>query len=262
MQLEQATVIAHAPIQGSYNLLQMRAPGVAARVQPGQFIHVKVPYLEECILRRPFSIFRAEGESLSILYKDVGKGTRTLQYLEPGESLSILGPLGHGFPEVSAGHFPVLIAGGYGMAALYLVAQRSPVKGVAFFGGRSAQDILCVPEFEALGWNVLVTTEDGSLGQRGLVTDALDAWWAREGSAHSPELFVCGPGGMLKAAARRAEERDCPAWTSVDNNMGCGVGACLTCVLKVKDGESWTWARACREGPVFNSRDILWEELA
>lgn len=261
MQLEQATVVAHAPIQGSYNLLQMNAPGVAARVCPGQFIHIKVPYLEECILRRPFSVFRVEGALLSILYKDVGKGTRTLQYLEPGESLSILGPLGHGFPQLQAGNFPVLIAGGYGMAALYLLARRCATKGVAFFGGRSAQDILCVSDFEALGWDVRVTTEDGTQGRQGLVTLALDDWFAHEAKGHKPELFVCGPGGMLKAAAERAERHQCTAWTSVDNNMGCGVGACLTCVLKVKDGESWTWARACREGPVFNSRDILWEEL-
>lgn len=262
MQLERAIVIDHQPIQGGYYLLHLRAPGVAPQVQPGQFIHVRVPQLEECVLRRPFSIFRADQESVSILYKDVGKGTRTLHFLRPGEALSIMGPLGHGFPVPQNDRFPVLIAGGYGMAALYLVARRSPVKGVAFFGGRAAPDILCVPDFEELGWTVRVTTEDGSLGMKGLVTDAIDEWAREDSSRRRPELFVCGPGGMLKAVAARALRNGWDAWTSVDNNMCCGVGACLTCVLKVREGSEWTWARACREGPVFNARDILWEELA
>lgn len=261
MQLEQATVLDHQPIQGGYHLLHMRAPAVAPRVQPGQFIHVKVPHLEECVLRRPFSVFRADGDSLAILYKDVGRGTRTLQYLKPGESLNILGPLGRGFPAPGAGRLPVIVAGGYGMAALYLTARTAAVRGVAFFGGRAAKDILCVADFEALGWRVCVTTEDGSLGRRGLVTDALDAWWGGEGRGTAPEIFACGPGGMLKAVAERAIARGWTAWTSMDNNMGCGVGACLTCVLKVREGDGWAWARACREGPVFNAQDVVWEEL-
>lgn len=260
MRLEEATVVDHQPIHGGYNLLHMRAPAVAPRVKPGQFIHVRVPHLEECVLRRPFSVFRADGDTLSILYKDVGKGTRTLAYLKKGEALSILGPLGRGFPPPAADAFPVIVAGGYGMAALYLTARTSPVKGVAFFGGRAKKDILCVEDFQEQGWDVRVTTEDGSLGRAGKVTDALDDWWRGEGAGRRPELFACGPGGMLKAVASRALERGWTAWTSMDNNMGCGVGACLTCVLKVHDGDGWAWARACREGPVFEAREVVWEE--
>jgi len=262
MRLEQATVIDHQPIHGGYNLLRMRAPSVAPQVRPGQFIHVKVPHLDECVLRRPFSVFRADGDTLSILYKDVGKGTRTLQYLKAGESLSILGPLGRGFPAPDGDKFPLIIAGGYGMAALYLSARSAPSKGVAFFGGRAKKDILCVDDFRALGWDVRVTTEDGSLGRAGKVTDALDDWWTNEAAGRTPELFACGPGGMLKAVADRALAHGWTAWTSMDNNMGCGVGACLTCVLKVRDSNGWTWARACSEGPVFEAREVLWEEGA
>lgn len=261
MQLEQAIVISQQPIQGGYNLLHLRSPGIASQVRPGQFVHIKIPRLEECVLRRPFSVFRADGDTLTILYKHVGRGTRGLKDTKLGETLSLIGPLGHGFPSPQKDCFPILVAGGYGMAALYLVAKQSPVKGIAFFGGRSAQDILCVPDFEALGWTVRVATEDGSLGQQGLVTALLDDWLERERTNETPEFFVCGPSGMLKAVASRAIARAWTAWTSVDNNMGCGVGACLTCVLKVKSGEDWTWARACKEGPVFNAADILWEEI-
>lgn len=149
------------------------------------------------------------------------------------------------------------------MAALYLTARSSPVKGLALFGGRTKQDILCVSEFEALGWRVVVTTEDGSLGLKGRVTDALDPWLVGEGADKTPEFFACGPNGMLKAVAQRALERDLRAWVSLDNNMGCGVGACLTCVVKVRNEEpqGWEWARSCREGPVFECRDVLWEAV-
>ena len=261
MHLEDAVVINHEAIQGGYSLLVMRAPKIAPAVKPGQFVHVQVPHLGECVLRRPFSVFKADGDRLAILYKNVGKGTRTLQYLKAGETLSLVGPLGRGYPDLTPGSYPVLVAGGYGMAALYLVARTLSVKGVAFFGGRKAADILCVAEFEALGWKVHVTTEDGSLGRKGIVTDAMDEWFAGPGKDVRPEVFCCGPGGMLRAVAKRALERGWTAWVSVDNNMGCGVGACLTCVIKVKDegADGWAWARACREGPVFNAEEVAWE---
>jgi len=260
---ENAEVLEHAEIQGGYKLLIMRAPSIAPVVKPGQFVHVLIPHLGEAILRRPFSVFKADGDQLAILYKGVGKGTLTLSYLRHGETLSLIGPLGRGYPGLTDGSFPVLVAGGYGMAALYLCARTLPVKGMAFFGGRSASDILCVKEFEDLGWTVRVTTEDGTLGRHGKVTDALDAWIGGEGAGLKPELFVCGPSGMLKAVAERALRQQWRAWVSVDNNMGCGVGACLTCVLKVHNPEKgdWTWARACREGPVFNAEEILWDEV-
>jgi dihydroorotate dehydrogenase electron transfer subunit len=264
VKLEEAKVVEHQDIQGGYRLLVMAAPGIASEVKPGQFVHVRVPHLGESILRRPFSVFRVEQDRLSILYKDVGRGTRTLQYLRPGEAISLIGPLGHGFPGLSEGHFPVIVAGGYGMAALYLTAKTLPVKGVAFFGGRSARDILCVKDFQALGWDVRVTTEDGSLGTKGIVTVALDAWWNGEGEGRKPEMFACGPTGMLRAVSKRAIEKGWRAWVSVDEKMGCGVGACLTCVVKIRTDEpdGWKWQRSCREGPVFECREIVWESEA
>src|SRR5512140_3737104 len=135
-----------------YFRLIVRAPGIAPRVQPGQFVHVRVPALKEGLLRRPFSIFRAADQSLSILYKTVGRGTEALSHMRSGESLSMIGPLGHGLTTPKpGGDVPLLVAGGYGMAALYLLAQRSPQKGIAFVGGRRRIDILCEKEFRALG---------------------------------------------------------------------------------------------------------------
>ena len=156
-----------------YFRLVVLAPQIAPLVQPGQFAHVRILPMKDALLRRPFSIFQVSGGELSILYKTVGRGTEVLSRMGPGEELSMIGPLGHGFTvPPPTGETPLLVAGGYGMAALYLLAQRSPQKGIAFVGGRRRVDILCEEEFRALGWEVRVTTEDGSHGEKGLVTNA------------------------------------------------------------------------------------------
>ena len=259
MNQEKTTVLEHRIFQGEYRLLKLAAPVIGPLVQPGQFVHLRVPRLENAVLRRPFSVFKADSEGLSILYATVGMGTEAMQSVEAGEEVCVLGPLGTGFPMVGTDKTPVLVAGGYGNAALYLQAKNLPVKGVAFFGGRTAQDILCVDEFEALGWDVRVATDDGSLGTEGLVTDALDPW-LEEQEVASLELFACGPNAMLKAVGDRALEKGFTAWLSMDRNMACGVGACLTCVIKRKTETGWEWARCCKDGPVFNAEEILWED--
>jgi dihydroorotate dehydrogenase electron transfer subunit len=261
MRMEEAKVLEHHKIHGGYRLLVVSAPGIAPDVQPGQFVHLRVPHLDTAVLRRPFSVYDADGARLSIVYKDVGRGTAAMTGIRPGEDLSLIGPLGRGFPKAGQGRFPALVAGGYGMAALYLVARKLAVKGFAFFGARSADDILCRKEFEALGWTLRIATEDGSVGVKGLVTEALDPWLKRELDGRTPEFFVCGPNAMLRAIGDRAIAEGWTAWLSMDRSMGCGVGACLTCVQKIKTPDGgWTWERVCREGPVFECREIVWEE--
>lgn len=261
MTQESSIVIEHRVFQGDYRLLRLSAPVIGPLVQPGQFVHLRIPRFEHAVLRRPFSVFKADAGGISILYKSVGKGTAALTTVAEGEPVNLLGPLGTGFPGIGKTKIPVLVAGGYGNAALYLQAAKLPAKGVAFFGGRSAIDILCVEEFKALGWDVRVTTDDGSLGQKGLVTAALDPWLAEnKTNFHSLELFACGPNAMLKAVGDRAIQHGLTAWLSMDRNMACGVGACLTCVIKRKTADSWEWARCCKDGPVFEAREILWDE--
>lgn len=262
MHVENAEVTQHEIYRGRYRLLTLGSPRIAPEVKPGQFVHVRVPHMNEAVLRRPFSVFRVSGERLSILYKDVGRGTTTMKTLQAGECVSLVGPLGHGFPTTcEPAVLPVLVAGGYGMAALYMVAQQLPVRGVAFFGGASAEDILCVDMFEALGWDVRITTEDGTLGVRGIVTDAVDRWLREDRGNRAIAFYACGPNGMLRAIGDRAISTGSTGWLSMDRNMGCGVGACLTCVVKVRRGESdWAWVRSCREGPVLECREIIWDE--
>lgn len=265
MKQEKATVKSHYPVQGDYYLLTLSTAEISALVQPGQFLELWVPNLADAVLRRPFSIYNVENDSVSILYKIVGKGTRAMQRLLQGEVVDIIGPLGNGFPGLADNHLPVLVAGGYGAAALYLQAKRTKKKGVILIGGKSELDILCVEEFDKLGWEVQVATEDGSTGVKGLITDAFDKWLVQYRKTHGVEtpieIFACGPEGLLRAMGERAKNNPCSAWLSMDRHMACGMGVCLTCVIKKQDAEnSWEWARCCKDGPVFESREIVWDE--
>jgi dihydroorotate dehydrogenase electron transfer subunit len=245
----------------SYFRLVLRAPQIAPLIQPGQFAHVRILPLKDALLRRPFSIFQVADDTFSILYKTVGKGTTALSRMCAGEEVSVIAPLGHGFTVPHAGgETPLLVAGGYGMAAMFLLAQRSPQKGIVFVGGRRRVDILCEKEFAALGWEVRVATEDGSHGEKGLVTQPLLAELRTPHSAlRTRKLFACGPTPMLKVVGKIAEDFRVPAELSMDEHMCCGVGVCLTCVIPVKTDGGWEYQRTCTEGPVFDSRQIVWE---
>jgi len=244
-----------------YFRLVVRAPEIAPLIQPGQFAHIRVLPMSDALLRRPFSIYQVTADGFSILYKAVGKGTEVLTRMRCGEELNVIAPLGHGFTvQQKTGSVPLLVAGGYGMAAMYLLAERSPQKGIVFVGGRRRVDILCEKEFRALGWDVRVATEDGSQGERGLVTQPLLAELRRD--IINRKLFACGPTPMLRAVGRIADEFNVPAELSMDEHMCCGVGVCLTCVIPVKAGGHWEYQRTCTEGPVFDSRQVLWEPAA
>ena len=265
MQLSDTPILSNEPVGPDYRMMTLQAPAIVASAQPGQFIHLRVPNLEAGALRRPFSICDAADGRLDILYKQVGRGTSAMAQLKPGDVLNIMGPLGHGFPIPSPAAVPLLVAGGFGVAPLLFLAKRSPVKGVLFAGGRSARDVLLVADFEALGWETRVCTDDGSLGTRGFVTAALDAWQS-EHPATSAEMFSCGPEPLLAAVDRRAGLWGMKAWLSQDRRMGCGAGACLGCIQKMKrtteTGAIQTYyARVCKDGPVFASGTIFWEGL-
>jgi dihydroorotate dehydrogenase electron transfer subunit len=262
--LEQTVqIVSNERDNDSYFRLVVHAPRIAPLIQPGQFAHVRIPPLKDALLRRPFSIFQVFGDTFSILYKTVGKGTEALSQMQAGEKLGVIAPLGHGFTVPKrGGETPLLVAGGYGMAAMFLLAQRSPQKGIVFVGGRRRVDILCEKEFQALDWDVRVTTEDGSHGKKGLVTLPLIAELkhtvAKRMVPHR-KVFACGPTGMLKAVGKIADEFKVSAELSMDEHMCCGVGVCLTCVIPIKAGDRWEYQRTCIEGPVFDAKEIVWE---
>ena len=256
---EKCKVVAHEEIGAGYRYLVVEAPKMAADLVPGQFVHVRVPTLEASALRRPFSVFDADDGKVTLLYKTVGRGTAALNRVQVGETLSVLGPLGHGFPLKCDGE-ALLVGGGYGVAPLHFLAKKfAQAAGLPrpklFIGGRTSADLLALDRFEKLGVEVHVATNDGSAGTRGLVTDPLDDLLANLRNRGTRfELFACGPDPMLKAVAMRATGTGMKGWISMDRHMICGVGACYACIQQTVRGNS----RCCIEGPVFEAKDLVW----
>ena len=263
---EKTTVASHEPAGPGYRFLVLDAPQLAPQLVPGQFVHVKVPALEASALRRPFSVFDADNGRVTLLYKNVGRGTAALNTVQAGETVEVLGPLGRGFPEKCKG-VPLLVGGGYGVAPLYFLAKRllaggTACKPILFVGGRTKDDLLALDQFAALGVEVRTATNDGSAGVKGFVTEPLDDALIELRQKEAPfELFTCGPDGLLKAVAMRATGTGMPGWISMDRHMVCGVGACFACIQKIKlpNGDVFN-ARCCVNGPVFKAEDIVWSD--
>lgn len=212
---------------------------------PGQFLNI---HLEGCFLRRPISIYDWTDESVSILYKVVGKGTRQMAAMGAGETLDVLLPLGNGFRTELHGRNPVLIGGGIGMPPMYGVAKALrrdfpdlPVQVI--LGFNTSADILPTEAFRKLGIQPIIATADGSAGVKGFVTDALR-------QVEQDYVFACGPEPMLRAVWPLAEDGQ----FSFEERMGCGFGACMGCSCKTKYGTK----RICKDGPVLMREEIIW----
>lgn len=255
-----ATIVGNRRIQGEYYQVDVQASAIVGDVCPGQFVHVQMPEFQHRVLRRPFSVYDADAETgrLSVIYKVVGEGTAHLASLPRGVVLNLLGPLGHGYTIPPAGVRPVIVAGGYGCAATYMLAKRSAEPATVLIGGRSAGDLLLAGEFRVLGATVRVSTNDGSAGHRGMVTDLLAAELDKGGAAVA--VAACGPNAMLEAVSGMVLARGLDAEISLDHAMCCGVGACFACVVKIKadNPDGWEYARTCREGPVFLASQAVW----
>lgn len=252
----QAKILSNRQLQGDYFQLDMCAPEIAQEALPGQFVHVQIPDLEHRVLRRPFSIYDTDPATgrLSLVYKTVGEGTRKLCTNPSDGTLNVIGPNGKGFTSPADGQKAILVAGGFGCAATFLLAKLAPVKPIVLIGGRSKIDILLQKEYTALGCDLRISTDDGSLGHHGLVTNLL-----HEALAEFPNATIaaCGPNPMLKAVAAIAPTAE----ISLDQPMCCGVGACFACVVKLKADtpDGWRYARSCMEGPVFNATQVWWD---
>jgi len=248
---------------GAYFLLTFRHPETAREARPGQFVMMKAGLSAEPPLRRPFSILATdpERETFSLFVKAVGPGSGALCAMAPGDEALCLGPLGRPFTAPPAGTEALLVAGGYGVAPFRFLGEELRGAGRParlFYGGRAAADLPLLDRLRAGGLAVVPVTEDGSLGERGLVTAPLEAHLdAAPGPAR---LYACGPEAMMHAVARIAAARGLPAEVSLDPWMGCGVGTCLGCVVRVQgpDDARWRYRCACTEGPVFDAGEVVW----
>jgi dihydroorotate dehydrogenase electron transfer subunit len=256
-------LVERRPLEGAYALLTFRHPEVAREARAGQFVMIKAGRSADPPLRRPFSVMRVEPEreAFTLFVKAVGTGSRALVGLDDGGIAGCLGPLGRHFSPPAAGVEALLVAGGYGIAPFVLFCDEIVPRGLrarVFYGGRTAADLVLRSPFEALGVPLALATEDGSLGQRARVTQPLEVYLA---AANGPvRLYACGPESMLHAVARVAERHGVPAEVSLDPWMGCGIGTCLGCVVRIQDAAEARpkYRCACTEGPVYDASVVVW----
>lgn len=275
-----AAVVENKPLTGGHFLLSLEAPAQAHATRAGQFAMVRLLGHDDVILRRPMSIYdvksatswnggRSEAVSvLQLLYKVVGRGTALMADLKPGDRVGLLAPLGHGFLEeeyaarAQDAHEVLHVAGGIGIAALLLPARSLAKAGIQqklFFGGRTQWDLVGLDDFEPLTPSPVLATEDGSRGHRGYVTQPLAAY-LRENSGKRFLIMVCGPWGMLDSTVSLARAGGHPCLVSMENRMGCGLGVCLGCSIRVVGEGHSAYQRVCTEGPVFWSERVVWEK--
>lgn len=253
MKMATAKVISNQKIKGSYWRVILHAPQVSRKALAGQFVQIKLTQTLSPLLRRPFSLHAVSGSGIEIIYEVLGEGTRILCAKGEGEVLDIIGPLGNGFCCRKEKN-QIIIAGGMGVAPLAFLAQKiAKYKPLVLLGAGTKRKIICAEEFKKLGLNVRIATDDGSAGFQGRVTDLLIKLLSVKGYRPS-NIYACGPQPMLKAIAGVARESQIPAQLSLEEHMACGIGACLGCVVETKDGLK----RVCKEGPVFNARDLIW----
>ena len=218
---------------------------VSAITAPGQFVNIK---LEGLYLRRPISVCDVNEDTLTIIYKVVGKGTKQMSEMKEG-TLDVLTGLGNGYDMTVAGEKPVLLGGGVGVPPMYLLAKKLITEGKkvsVILGFNTAAEVFYENEFKALGADVVVTTVDGSYGVKGFVTDTLQ-------EMEYTYFYTCGPEPMLKAVYRASVTS---GQMSFEKRMGCGFGACMGCSCKTITG----YKRICKEGPVMRKEEILWED--
>ena len=234
-------------------LLRLRAEHVLPKILPGQFVQVRVDGSPSTYLRRPISIHDVDAKQneITLLVQQVGDGTRHIAALEVGDRVNMVLPLGNGFSLPGIGEKVLLVGGGIGIAPLYYFAKVLGEKGIRpilLLGGKTQSDLLRLNDYQQLG-ETFVTTEDGSLGEKGFVT--MHSVWQNQSF---DKIYVCGPKPMMKAVAKLAAEKNVWCEVSLENLMACGLGACLCCVEDTVDGH----VCVCKEGPVFNTRRLKW----
>jgi dihydroorotate dehydrogenase electron transfer subunit len=255
---EKSLVVANERLSESYFRVVLKAPRIAEQALPGQFVMAACGPTLDPLLRRPFSIHRCpHDKTLHLLIKKVGKGTRLLSELQPGDSVDLLGPLGNGFhfqPELTS----CLVGGGVGIAPLLFLVEHFSRFGQGqpplhvFLGGQTGGDVdQLADEFRQHGCQVTLATDDGSLGHHGLVTEPLG-----EAISAFEKAYVCGPMPMMSAVATLCKRSGIACEVSLESHMACGLGACLGCTVHGSDGH---YRHVCKHGPVLPAEDIAWK---
>lgn len=251
---DHTVVNVECPVKDNY-IIHLASPIEIPPIEPGNFAEIQVPDAPDVFLRRPFSILDVDYEKnqISFYVKSIGKGTRKLGALLPGQKVNIIYPLGNHYAIDENLKNVLIVGGGSGIAPFILLGKtlkKKNIRATFLIGGRSKKDILLTYEFSKYG-DVLTTTEDGTSGEKGLVTQHSIF---KDKLLTFDKIYTCGPDGMMHAVGKIAMEKGIPCEASLENMMACGFGVCLCCVTATHDGNK----RVCLEGPVFNVNDLSW----
>lgn len=252
---ERARVLSNEQVGPRLYKIVLEAPKMAAAIEPGQFVHMQLTGMEAHILRRPFSVYRADREAgtIEIIYQTVGEGTQFMTTYEPGVSCMLIGAMGHGW-QVEEGA-SLIVGGGVGAAPLFLFAEKLAAEGRAFevvLGAQTASMLVTRDDYaQLLGRDPIVATDDGSAGYAGFCTEPVCEALA---SGAYATVYCCGPEPLMRAVAALADEAGVTCYVSMEKRMACGVGACLSCVVQTTAGKR----RSCVDGPVFDAKDVVW----
>ena len=249
-------VVANDEVGEGFFMLTLQHNDSLPEIAPGQFVEIRVQGAQGVLLRRPISIHEADRQnnSIRLLIRRAGEGTRTLSAIPVGSKLDVLFPLGNGFDLDAAGERPMLVGGGVGVAPLLQLGKDLAASGrrpTFVFGAKTSEALLRIDEYQKIG-EVIVATEDGSLGTRGFVTDVPAL--APNEIKNFTCIMQCGPTPMMKAVAKRAQQNGVRCFASLENTMACGFGVCLCCVTDTINGNK----RVCADGPVFDVNDLKW----
>lgn len=245
-----AEILSNEEVAAKIFRLIVDAPELAETARAGQFVQVKIS--DDFTLRRPLGIAGTAGGKVKIFYRTVGRGTETLSARRVGESLNILGALGNGFTP--RGEKILLVGGGMGLAPLLCAAEQ--FDSDVLIGGRTQGEVgFWQEEFSPHVEKIFITTDDGSVGQKGFVTDLLPEILSAENYS---AIYTCGPEIMMRGVARQAIEKNLPCEVSFEKRMACGLGACLSCSIDTVDGRK----KVCKDGPVFDAQKVFGGEVA
>lgn len=244
-----AVVTENQSLHPEFNLLTLSPLSPLEEPRPGQFYMVGLP--QDPLLKRPFSHFRKSNNGdIQIFFRIKGKGTSLLGGLREGSTVEILGPFGRPYPMPS-GDINIIVAGGIGIASLYSFIHEID-KPFVFYGARNSKELFFIDDIKERSKEVFITTDDGSAGEKGLITDKLSRFL--EIIKKPFTVYACGPSKMLEKVSEITNARGGVSYISVEERMACGIGACLGCVVKTTTG----YQRVCKEGPVFDAREIIW----
>jgi dihydroorotate dehydrogenase electron transfer subunit len=257
-----SSIISKEKLRENIFKLTLSSPLISQRAKPGNFVHIKVNPDPHPLLRRALSIHavdRQKGE-FDVLFKVVGRGTMILSEKSSGDRLDILGPIGNNFSLPQKGDSVMLVAGGMGMAPLWflfcnLINKIDKERLIFFLGAKTKKELLYYKKLARLRDNLIVSTDDGSLGNKGLITEVfLREIKRRKNNLNKLMVYSCGPQEMLIKMAEISKEYDLSCQISLEGHMACGVGACWGCVVKSKNG---AYKRICIDGPVFDAREVV-----